>query len=137
MKKLSGLIAVLAVAAVVAGCGGTGSSGPAKSVALTAKDMAFAAKEVTVENGKAVKLVFNNQDGQLHDFSVDKIPVKVSEDHKDGHDMGGAKPDLHVSAEAGKTGEVEFTPTKAGTYTFYCTVPGHKDAGMVGSLIVK
>lgn len=26
---------------------------------------------------------------------------------------------------------------KAGSYTFYCPVPGHKQAGMVGTLTVK
>jgi uncharacterized cupredoxin-like copper-binding protein len=26
---------------------------------------------------------------------------------------------------------------KAGSYTFYCQVPGHKQAGMVGTLTVK
>ncbi len=26
---------------------------------------------------------------------------------------------------------------KPGTYTYFCTVPGHKDAGMQGTLTVK
>jgi uncharacterized cupredoxin-like copper-binding protein len=37
----------------------------------------------------------------------------------------------------GQAGTLEFTPTKPGTYEFICTVPGHKEAGMVGALIVK
>jgi uncharacterized cupredoxin-like copper-binding protein len=30
-----------------------------------------------------------------------------------------------------------FTPSKAGTYAVLCTVAGHKEAGMVGTLTVK
>jgi uncharacterized cupredoxin-like copper-binding protein len=45
-------------------------------------------------------------------------------------------PVLHVAAEPGATGHMTFTPTKSGTYEFYCTVPGHKDAGMVGTMTV-
>jgi uncharacterized cupredoxin-like copper-binding protein len=36
-----------------------------------------------------------------------------------------------------QTSTLDFTPTKPGTYEFFCTVAGHKDAGMVGTLIVK
>jgi uncharacterized cupredoxin-like copper-binding protein len=32
---------------------------------------------------------------------------------------------------------LEFASTVPGTYEFYCTVVGHKDAGMTGTLIVK
>jgi uncharacterized cupredoxin-like copper-binding protein len=30
-----------------------------------------------------------------------------------------------------------FRPTQTGTYTFYCAVPGHRAAGMVGTLTVE
>ena len=37
----------------------------------------------------------------------------------------------------GKGGQSKVTATlKPGTYTFYCTVPGHEAAGMKGKLIV-
>jgi uncharacterized cupredoxin-like copper-binding protein len=29
-----------------------------------------------------------------------------------------------------------FRPTESGAYTFYCGVPGHRAAGMVGTLLV-
>jgi nitrite reductase (NO-forming) len=32
---------------------------------------------------------------------------------------------------------IEFTPTEAGTFTYYCAIPGHRAAGQVGTLIVE
>jgi len=37
----------------------------------------------------------------------------------------------------GKTTRVEFTPTESGTYRYYCAIPGHAEAGQVGTLIVQ
>lgn len=36
-----------------------------------------------------------------------------------------------------KEAKARFTPTQPGTYEFYCSVPGHKDAGMKGTLTVQ
>ncbi|HEY3368184.1 MAG TPA: cupredoxin domain-containing protein [Symbiobacteriaceae bacterium] len=121
--------------ALLAGCSASGQ--PPQTVNLTAQNLTYGTKSITVTRGTPVKLVFQNSDSQLHDFSIDKIPAKVKEEHSDMHDMGGKKPDVHVSVDAGKSGEVQFTPTEKGTYTFYCTVAGHKDAGMQGTLIVQ
>jgi uncharacterized cupredoxin-like copper-binding protein len=53
--------------------------------------------------------------------------------------MGEAavEPVLHVAAEPGATNRLSFTPTKPGTYEFMCTVAGHKEAGMAGTMVVK
>ncbi|MGH9030492.1 MAG: plastocyanin/azurin family copper-binding protein [Acidimicrobiia bacterium] len=43
--------------------------------------------------------------------------------------------DLHVAhADEGETVTAKFTIDRAGTYAVYCSVPGHRDAGMVASL---
>ena len=38
---------------------------------------------------------------------------------------------------AGGTGTGTFTIERAGTYTFVCSVPGHSDAGMKGTITVQ
>lgn len=43
---------------------------------------------------------------------------------------------LHVHTGSGEQASVTFTPTEPGTYEFYCTVPGHREAGMIGQLTV-
>lgn len=136
MKKWRLLMTTAAIGGVVlAGCSSSNAS--PVTVKQTIEGMNFGQKELTLQNGQPVTLVLENKDSLQHDFSIDKIPGKVKEEHGAMHDMGGKKPDVHVSVDAGKTGEVTFTPTAPGTYTFYCTVPGHRDAGMQGQLVVK
>jgi uncharacterized cupredoxin-like copper-binding protein len=66
--------------------------------------------------------------------------VRVTLDNTKGtlkHDMHQPELNIHAEVEAGKKGIFEFTPTKTGTFDLVCDVPGHKDAGMVGKLIVQ
>ena len=42
-----------------------------------------------------------------------------------------------ISVEPGKTGELIWQFTKAGTFGFACLVPGHFEAGMKGTIVVK
>lgn len=58
-----------------------------------------------------------------------------SEDEgEDGH--AHAENTISVHALAGETETVEFVVSKAGQYTFICTLPEHKEQGMFGELMV-
>ena len=137
MKHWQKAALAVAMVALLAGCSAKANA-PAQTITVKAENTAFGTKEIVVEKGKTYQLVLDNKDVQLHDFSIEKIAVKIDgakEAH--GHDTISKDPDLHVSADAGKSGQVTFTPNQQGTFTFFCTVPGHKDSGMAGKLIVK
>lgn len=139
MKRWHVAVLSLILVGALAGCssGGPGSA-PPETIDLTVGNVSYGTREITLEKGKSYQLVLANKDGTEHDFSIDKIPVKiVKEGHEGGHGSGSKKPDLHVHADAHKTESVVFTPVEAGTYTYYCTIPGHKESGMVGKLTVK
>lgn len=128
------MIALLAVAALaLAACGGgdeagTDDGGGADENALTvvAGDLFFSHDGTSTEDGDLtisasageVTVTVDNQGSTLHNFVVEEEgDTKVAEAE------GGAT----------DTGSIELS---AGTYTFYCDVTGHRDAGMEGTLEV-
>ena len=133
-------IALMSVfALVLAACSGTTSNatpaGP-KVINVTMQEFSFQPSEISVRVGQPVKIVLANKGAVLHDFSSPDARVEMTESHGATHEMAGMDVKMHAAVEAGQIGTLEFKPTQAGTYTFNCTVAGHKDAGMVGKLVV-
>lgn len=116
------------------------AAGP-QEVKLTATEFSFTPKDVTLTAGQPVHLTVVNAGKVSHDIKS-SIPIsdlkyiRASNDTSE-QQANAAKGILDVDFDAGTTAEVTFTPTKAGTYTFFCDVPGHKEAGMTGSFVVK
>ena len=82
--------------------------------------------------------MLKNKGTVLHDFVSMDAKVEVTEEHGATHDMAGMEePVMHAAVEPSQESTIEFKATQAGTYTFNCSVAGHKEAGMVGKLIVK
>ena len=89
----------------------------AREISVTASAFKFEPAEIRARAGEDLAVVLTAMD-LLHDFTIDEL-------------------DAHVAAEPGKTAKGGFTPTKAGRYAYYCTVSGHRQAGMQGTLIVE
>lgn len=123
-----------AMVAVLAGCSQS-SGGETVRLDLKTDAMAFDQKEITIAKGQRVEMVLVNSDTVEHDFSIAKIPVKLEKHAAAVH--GGPMADMHLHADPLATESVIFTATREGTYEFYCTVAGHKEAGMTGTLIVN
>ena len=132
--------ALALTALVLAACA---SAPKPQEVTLTATNMTFSSSSFEVTAGVSVILTLVNQDALEHDFSILEIPVEsvsepdpVSAEHQMEMGEAAADPVLHVAVQPNETNQLTFTPTKPGTYEFYCTVPGHKEAGMVGTMTV-
>jgi plastocyanin len=97
------------------------AKGPGGTVQLAADptDLAFDAKSLTSKPGK-VTIDFTNPAPLEHDVAIEL----------DGKQLA----DSELIAESKTSVSAELAP---GTYTFYCTVPGHREAGMEGTLTVK
>ncbi len=114
-----------------------------QEITLTAKNMTFSPSSFEATAGVPVILAFVNQDPFEHDFGILEIPVEsvsgpewVSTDHPMDLGDAAANPVLHVTVPPNGTNRLTFTPTKPETYKFYCTVRGHREAGMVGTMTV-
>jgi plastocyanin len=103
--------------------GGAGHEGAspvaedARHVAVSGRSFEFAPEEITVQAGEDIAIVLASEDS-LHDFTIDEL-------------------DAHVAAEEGATSVGGFRAEEPGRYTFYCSVEGHREAGMEGTLVVE
>ena len=142
------LVLFIGVLVLLAACSGTEPTEKSTAeLSITATDLAFSTDRLEVTAGQPVKITLNNEGALEHDFSIMVMPHngeihaesgEMAEDMM-GHDMSNMEvmPELHMAAAAGGSSTIEFTPSTTGEYEFYCTVAGHKEAGMVGLLIVK
>lgn len=135
----TGAVAVAGV--LLAACGDDGSASEGTNMiergntvaALGTDQLAFEPNEFTIPVGQEVTLELTA--GSVdHDFIVEgaaEYGAAEADEQADDPD------DLHVAhADPGETVTATFTIDQAGTYTAYCSVPGHRDAGMVASLEV-
>ncbi len=145
MKKRTAGVGALALALAVAACGGGNSSTDAdvpvdQTITIDAKNVKFVPDSITIPTGKIVKLILMNSDaGTEHDLASDDLMVSILRDggHGGGHESTSASPMmLAVHTKEGETSSVIFKADKPGTYNIYCTIAGHKDAGMVGTITV-
>jgi uncharacterized cupredoxin-like copper-binding protein len=109
--------------------------------AVEGRPWRFEPGTIEVPVGHRVKLTLVNDGRAEHDVEIAGVPANVeSADGAADHDrLGGGHHDdgvVAAHAEPGTTATVMFTPTAVGEYEFTCTIPGHKEAGMVGKLVV-
>ena len=130
MSRTRTLLAITLISAVLAACAGPSAAAPAstkpasgpQAVEVKTTDaLRFDPATITVKKGTPVRVTLTNNTVVEHDWVVDNLD--------------GKKVQIHAAPKASAT--VDFTPTAAGSYEFYCSIPGHREAGMKGTLIVQ
>jgi plastocyanin len=103
------------------GEGGKEAKGAETTLQLEASETAleYSTTKLSAEAGK-VTIDFKNPSALEHNVVIEQ----------NGKELAGFEP----IAEGEESESAELKP---GTYTFYCSVPGHRQAGMEGTLTVK
>lgn len=100
--------------------GGTEGSAATVDFEAASSGLAYTAESAEAEAGE-VTIDFTNPQAVPHDVAIEDSGGEViaqTEELTEGSDSTSAN-------------------LKPGTYTFFCTVPGHREAGMEGTLTVK
>ena len=101
-------------------------------------NMRFTPNKIAVKRGETVKFVVKNAGQTKHEMVLGSMK-ELKEHAEMMRKMPGmehADPNM-VTVEPGKTGELVWQFTRAGTFDFACLIPGHFEAGMAGKLAVK
>lgn len=111
------LIALTAAAGIIAtACGASASGLPEVRVVMT--DFAFSPQRIEIPAGRKVEFKLTNSGRLEHDISADGIG-------------------FHIHLMSAERLAFESGPFAAGEYDFFCSVAGHREAGMVGKIVVK
>lgn len=125
------LVASLALLLVASACTGGDDAGDGEGDGATAvagattlefllTDFAIQPDLVEAPDGERLDFRVTNQGQSPHTFAVDT----------------GDGVEVTAELQAGETATLEVPPLEVGDYKIYCTVAGHEDLGMVGSLAV-
>jgi uncharacterized cupredoxin-like copper-binding protein len=141
-----GLALLAAGALLLAACGDDDQAESTTELAVAGTDdLTFEPDEFTVPAGQEVTVELTSQavehDLVIEDASeVGHVGGEGHGDHgEDEHDEDHAEGehDLHVAhADPNETVTATFQIDEPGTYEVYCSVPGHREAGMTATLEV-
>jgi plastocyanin len=126
MRPLPALVAGCLAAALLAGCGDDDdvlSSVPPGTVVMT--DYEFHPRHLRVGRGQSLTVL--NQGGIAHNLKVERGP----DPREDTDELAGTTSFLKGDRERLR---IDLPP---GRYVMVCSVPGHRDLGMFGTLAVR
>jgi uncharacterized cupredoxin-like copper-binding protein len=115
---------------------------PARTIVVTMKQeyglMEYVPSRIEVKRNEQIRFVLKNVDKESHEFLL----ASTAENKKHGEVMK-KHPEMEHDDPNGKTvapgaeSEMLWRFNKAGTFEFACLIPGHREAGMIGTVHVK
>jgi uncharacterized cupredoxin-like copper-binding protein len=115
---------------------------PARAVLITMKEadgkMLFIPDRIEVRRNEQVRFILTNVGFLEHEFllATTEENLKHAEEMKKNPDMEHDDPNGKRVAPK-KKAEIVWKFTKVGEFEYGCLIPGHREAGMFGKVVVK
>ncbi len=111
---------------------------PARTIEVGMSEMAYAPARIEVKRGEQIRFVIRNVGADNHEFllATTEENLKHGEAMKNNPDMEHEEPN-GVRLAPKKSAEIVWKFTRAGTFEYSCLIPGHREAGMIGQVVVK
>jgi uncharacterized cupredoxin-like copper-binding protein len=115
---------------------------PARIIQITMNEgdgkMMYLPDRLEIKRGEQVKFVLRNNGALDHEFILASTEenLKHAEEMKKNPEMEHDDPNAKRLAPK-KTNEILWKFTKAGQFEYGCLIPGHREAGMTGTVVVK
>lgn len=115
---------------------------PARIIQVAMREMdgkmLFIPERVEITRGEQIRFVLRNNGELEHEFVLATTDenLKHSETMKKTPEMKHDDPNAKQIAPK-KSGEILWRFTKSGTFEYACLIPGHREAGMTGIVVVK
>lgn len=115
---------------------------PARIVLVTMREgdgkMLFVPDRVEIRRGEQIRFKLTNNGELDHEFVLATTAenVKHAEVMKKNPEMEHDDPNARRVKPKQKD-EIVWRFTKAGTFEYGCLIPGHREAGMIGTVVVK
>ena len=129
VQRWTAVVLLGAAGVVIGACGGgsdkdkSSARGSAEAptgttINVVGKEFSYDPAKLTLKAGEGATILLKNAGSIEHDLTVDDAGFKLN-------------------VPGNNTGEKVLKVDKPGTYQVYCSVSGHKDAGMKGELTVS
>lgn len=116
---------------------------PARIVMVTMREtedgkMIYVPNKVDVKRGEQIRFIVTNAGEIPHEFTLASVEdnLKHAEEMKKNPEMEHDDPNSKT-IQPKKKAEIVWRFSKAGTFEFACLIPGHREAGMIGTVGVK
>ena len=111
---------------------------PSRTIQVGMSEMAYAPARIEVKRGDQIRFVIRNTGADDHEFllatteeNLKHAKAMMENPHMEHDEPNG------VRLAPKKSAEILWKFTNTGTFEYSCLIPGHREAGMIGQILVK